>query len=110
MGEEVHALGQVKEERGRAPSSTPKTETLRQAPARARLHPLPSLHPTRFSGERAGVSRLRCVSLSRLPLQPPPGPWVEWGRRASASGPPALLLPRPRPRPGPPESSPPRAG
>lgn len=109
VGGWVHALGQVKEEGGRAPSSTPKTETLRPAPAPARLHP-PQPAPNALLGGAGRRPPLRCVSLSRLPLRPPPGPRVEAGRRASASGPPALLLPRPRPRPGPPESSPPRAG
>lgn len=33
------------------------------------------LNPTRFLGRRERGSR--CVSLSRLPLWPPPGPWTE---------------------------------
>lgn len=63
------------------------------------------LHRTRFSGS-GPVPPLSLLSLSRLPLRPPPGPWVE-GEASLGLSPPALglLLPRPRPRPGPPQSS-----
>lgn len=60
----VHALSQVKEERGRAPSSTPKTETLQPAPAPARLHPSPACTP-RASRGSGPVSPARAASVSR---------------------------------------------
>lgn len=81
------------------------TETLRSPCACSQ--PAVSRACTERASRGAGrCAPARCVSLSRLPLRPPPGPRLEGDAKprplAPALGP---LLPRPRPCPGPPWSS-----